>query len=679
MTATADPELLAEQRYIDHAYACLERMRARAAALVGESEDPDLEHALERRVRLLTDNGRVLCFGRIDEEDGPSWYIGRRHVEDDKADPVVVEWRAPIAVPFYRATTAAPLGLTKRRQFIVDQRKLLTMADDIFAGAERDAGRGAGASDNADGAVRVRGREALLAELDRSRTGEMLDIVATIQGEQDEVIRAELDGVLAVQGGPGTGKTAIGLHRAAYLLYAHPPLARSGVLVIGPNKTFLRYIAQVLPSLGEEAVVQTTMRDLLPKVRVRAVEPPEAQRVKGDVRMAEVLARALADRRRPLDGELVVRFGVTRLMASPDELDAVVGELTARRAPYDAGRKAVRERVLRVLYRRYCDRVGQLSAVPYTTVATAVRRDPAFTAAIDRLWPAISAVALVRELLSSPTRLARAADGILDAGEQAAILRPPVARVSGERWCESDVALLDEAQELLTGAGRTYGHIVADEAQDLSPMQLRMLARRSTTGSITILGDLAQGASIWAHDEWDELIAHLRVPQGWRRRELRLGYRTPGQVLELANRLLPVAAPTITPTESVRPGRTAPIVRVVDEGALFDDAAAEAARLSADYGSVAVIVAGPDLVAADKALAAAGVDFGEAERDGLGHPITLVTATGAKGLEFDAVVVVEPAAIVADAPRGLRLLYVAMTRPTQHLTMLHSRPLPAPL
>ena len=666
-----DAELEAEQAYVDHAYACLSRMRDRAAALVGQSEDPDLEWALERRVRLLTDTGRPLCFGRIDDAGGDRWYIGRRHVEDDKSDPVVVEWRAPIAEPFYRATVAEPLGLVRRRQLLVEQGQILTMADDVF---------GAGAVEDDATGPRVRGREALLAELDRSRTGEMFDIVATIQAEQDEVIRAPLDGVLAVQGGPGTGKTAIGLHRAAYLLYAHPPLSRSGVLVIGPNATFLRYIAQVLPSLGEEAVVQTTIRDLLPKIIVRGIDSPDAQRVKGDPRMAAVLAAALADRRGRLDDEgAEVRFGLTRLAVSPDGAAEMVAALAARRAPYEVGRTGVRERLLRLFYEAYRRRVGALNAVEYTVVARELRSTPAFKAAVDRLWPTVTPTTLLRELLASPARLARAATGILDDAEQAAIGRPAAARLGQERWTDADVALLDEASHLIHGTTRTYGHIVADEAQDLSPMQVRMLARRSTTGSITVLGDLAQGTGVWAHDHWDEVVDLLPTPRGAQFTELRIGYRAPGQVLELASRLLPEAAPLVEPTDAVRAGRTAPRVIEVDEAKLLDAAASEAVALSADYGSVAVIVPAALVAAATKALKARPVDVGEAEREGLSHRVTVVPAVAAKGLEFDAVVVVEPAALIGDAPRGLRLLYIAMTRPTQHLSLVHSAPLPAAL
>ncbi len=666
--ADADPDLEAEQAYVDRAYGFLAGMRRRAEALVGDSEDPDLEAALARRVALLTDGGRALCFGRTDDRGGQTWRIGRRHVEDERGDPVVIEWRAPVALPFYRASLAEPMDLERRRQFVADRDRLLSIADDVF-----------GPRTKADQGPVVRGRDALLAEMDRTRAGEMLDIVATIQAEQDEVIRAPLEGVLAVQGGPGTGKTAIGLHRAAYLLYAHPPLSRSGVLVIGPNRTFLRYIAQVLPSLGEEAVTQTTLVDLVPPVRVRGTESVDAQRVKGDGRMAEVLARALHKRRVPLESHLEMRTGRHRLVLEPDRAWEAVEVVAARRLPYQTGRNALRERLLRLVHEGHARRIGRLGAVEPSVVAAGVRGDPAFRAALDRLWPAVSPVALVRELICRPEALSAAAGGILDEGEQAALVRRPAATSGREPWTEADAALVDEARALLSGPPRSYGHVVVDEAQDLSPMQLRMLARRCPAGSLTVLGDLAQGTGSWAHDSWGEVVRQLPVPKGWRERELRLGYRTPAQVLDLASRLLRSAAPGLRPTESIRPGRSRPVVRRVEQDALAASSAAEAGKLCTGGRSVGVIVPASWRRRVSSALDAEGVDHGEAARDGLRYAVTVLGATEARGLEFDSVVLVEPAAVASESPRGLRLLYVAMTRPVHHLSVVHFEPLPDPL
>lgn len=638
----ADAELSAEQARLDEAYEHLDAMRAKVLELLKQPlPEKEWEVALQRRAFLLTDTGRALCFGRIDHDDDTTFYVGRRHVEDGNSDPVIIEWRTPAAVPFYRATVPEPLGLRRRRQFVVDHRTILSMADDQFG------------PDAPDGEVpRVRGRDALLLELDRARGGEMLDIVATIQGEQDEVIRSPQEGVLFVQGGPGTGKTAVGLHRAAFLLYGNEALARDGVLVVGPNRIFLRYIAAVLPSLGEEAVVQTTLRDLVPSAAVTATDAPEVERIKGDLAMAEHLAAALAARRRPLEVDLVVSFGSTRLVLPAAEVNDAVAGLASRRLAFNQGRSALRDQLLRRFHERYTEVVGgRLNAAEFPELAAAVRRDRAFTAAINRVWPAVNAATLVR-----------------------GVLRDQLGLKARRTWSDADIALLDEATALLEGRGRTYGHVVVDEAQDLSPMQIRMLARRCPAGSMTVLGDLAQGSSVWAPDRWDEVAALLPTPRGHRTVELTLGYRAPAQVLDLAARLLPHIAPQVKPTESVRRGRFEP--RIVAAADVVAAAGSEAATLAGEFASVGVITPVSLLAAVEEALAGAGVDWADAAAGGLDHRVSVLTGVAAKGLEFDAVLVVEPAALVEDAARGLRLLYIALTRPTQQLTVVHSRPLP---
>jgi DNA helicase IV len=670
----AQPEGLDdEQARVDHAYGCLAAMRARAIVLRDDTDPstfPELFAALDYRVSLLADNGRALCFGRIDEVGGPVWYIGRRHVEDDLAEPVVIEWRAPVAAPYYQATLAEPRGLSRRRQFVADGATLLSLADDWFVG---------GAAAGAD--MRVRGRDALLAELDRRRTGEMLDIVSTIQVEQDAIIRAPLPGIIAVQGGPGTGKTAVGLHRAAFLLYGNDALARSGVLVLGPNRTFLKYIAAVLPSLGEEAVVQTTLTDLVPEVRVRGKDTRAAERVKGDARMAAVLSRALEERRHPLGEALDFWVGAVHLDLPADRANELADLVAMRRLAFSAGRDTLREQLIRAFYDRYVERAGRLAAQEFATVARSLRGHKAFQAAVDHMWPSISPVSLVRELLTNRAALGRAAGGVLSEEEQTSIQRRAARKLDQEAWTEADGPLVDEAKELLAGQSRTYGHVVVDEGQDLSPMQLRMLGRRCPSGSMTLLGDLAQGIGVWAHDDWADVLAHLPAPDGVRLELLSLGYRAPAQVLDLASRLLPIAAPQVGPTESIRPGRTDPLVVTVPGDAdqdLAEAAASEAVRL-ADAGWSTAVIAPTALVdSVGAALDQLTGDWAPATEAGLDHRIVLLPAPAAKGLEFDAVVVVEPAAVVNDAPRGLRLLYVAMTRPTQHLSLVHHLPLPIP-
>jgi DNA helicase IV len=671
-------ELAREQAVLDHAHRSLRAMRARAEATLasmrasGGFDDLAHEVALRRRIAVLGDSNRPLVFGRIDEQPaattsdgaaGDRWYIGRRHVEDEAGDPV--EWRTRVAEPFYRARPGDPMGLTRRRHLMVDGPRLVGYSDDLF-GVD-DAGGDIEGLEH----VRIRGGDALLAELERARTGQMLDIVATIQVEQDEVIRAPLAGVLAVQGGPGTGKTAIGLHRAAYLLYNHPELARSEVMVLGPSRAFLGYIAQVLPSLGEEAVVQVTITDLVPSVRVRAEESIAVQRVKGDARMATVIERALAQRRGVVRETAHVRIGTTRVAVTPDDLAAMVSEQVAREVPYKVARAALRTRMVSFVHRRH----GMLAADP-EGVRRTIRSAPALVAALDAAWPAVSASALVRDLFADPTRLAAAAVDVLDTDEQALLARPARAP-----WAAGDLALLDEATALLEGHTSTYGHIVADEAQDLSPMQLRMLGRRAPAGSITVLGDLAQATGASTHESWDDVIAHLPTPGGARVTELTLGYRAPAPVLDFASRLLRVAAPNVRATDAVRTGSRP--VRVVETSgeALHARVAALIAELHAESLLTACIVAPDDLDASARALEASGIRFGTPDRDGVGRPVTLVPATLAKGLEFDAVVVVEPAAIVGTEGdvRGLRLLYVALTRPIQQLTVVHHRPLPSAL
>jgi DNA helicase IV len=666
-----DPEVQAEQDYLEGALSFLAAMRERAERLLHDliaAGNPDLDYvaALSRRVALLADSPRPLLFGRIDEEGDGSWHIGRRHVEDKKSDPVVVDWRAPIAVPFYRASSREPLGLVRRRQIMVDRGSVVAVADDLFDG-----------TDNEEGTTRLRGGDALLAELERARTGEMLDIVATIQAEQDEIIRAPLEQLLTVQGGPGTGKTAVGLHRAAFLLYNHPSLSRDGVLVLGPSRAFLRYIAQVLPSLGEEAVVQTTVTDVAPKAKVRVHEPMEIRRLKGDLRMAELLRRALEGRRNRLDADVSLRVRFARATLSAQRVNELVTSITSRPGPYKAGRLALRARLVSEARRAFRSS-GRFGADEpwFERELTATEE---FGTLLDTLWPTVSPASLVRDLLASADQLERHASDLLQPSEWALLVRRKAPSVSGTTWSVDDLALLDEASFLTGGRTRSYGHVVVDEAQDLTPMQFRMIARRAPTGSITVLGDLAQATGPWSYADWTE-VRHILEGGSARPQhaELSLGYRAPGRVLDFASRLLPAAAPGVAPTTSIRQGRTEPMMRFVPVEEVPGASLAEAYALMGDHSLIAVIAADeqvPELVR----LARRHEEVGLLERDAMSRRVTIVPAPAAKGLEFDAVVVVEPALIAGADPRGLRLLYVAMTRPIQHLSVVHGLPLPAPL
>jgi superfamily I DNA/RNA helicase len=388
--------------------------------------------------------------------------------------------------------------------------------------------------------------------------------------------------------------------------------------------------------------------------------------------MATVLARALEQRRRSDPADLEVNVGLRRLVVPAEEVNALVASVATRRIPYAAGRDVLRDQLVVALVANYTERAGL--PPDGTELGRELRRQPGLKDALDRRWPSVPPAALVGDLLSQSGRMAEAAARILDEREQRLLLRrrPRV-------WTAADGPLVDEAKDLIAGQSRTYGHAIADEAQDLSPMQLRMLARRCPSGSMTLLGDLAQGIGVWAHEDWRDMTQWLPTKGGVRIVELRYGYRSPSQVLALASRLLPEAAPQVCPTEAVRPGRTEPVRIEVTPERLLDAIATEAARLAGSWPTVAVIVPSGLVDSVETALLQARLDVGEATRDGLGRRVTVVAAEAAKGLEFDAVLVVEPSTIAGRGARGLRLLYVALTRPTQHLSIVTTTALPGAL
>jgi hypothetical protein len=484
--------LVEEQRYLERAHVLLEEMAARAqeaaadaAARAAGDWDATVAHLrLGARVASMTAPAGPLCFGRIDEDGGPSWHVGRRHVEDAAGTPIVVDWRAPVAVPFYRATWRDPRGLARRRRFLLEDRRLLDLLDEDFADP-----------DGAAHPVASGLPDPLLAELGRARTGAMTDIAATIAAEQDAIIRAPLDVPVLVQGGPGTGKTAVGLHRAAYLLYEHRQrLEREGVLVLGPNKLFLRYIAEVLPSLGETAVTQTTFEGLLPAFRVRGAEPGELAALKGCPEMAVVLERAatalIGAPKEPLTA--ATRYGSVTL--EPERCAALLGGALASGGPVTQRRARFRTAIVHAVREVLGARRGEL--LDAEAVAADLSADRNVQRYLSRTWPTQSAASLVRQLYGKPALLGVAADGVLGAGERAALARRPASVLAEERWTAADLPLLDEAQALLAGPPRRYGHVVLDEAQDCSQMALRMVARRVVDGrSMTVLGDLAQASA----------------------------------------------------------------------------------------------------------------------------------------------------------------------------------------
>jgi DNA helicase IV len=664
------PDLAAEQAYLDQAYRCLEAMRSRTARAAdipdsaAQAVDSAIAQAhLRHRLAGLDADVPGLSFGRLDDEDDDTWYIGRRHVEDARGEPVVVDWRADVATPFYRATAVDPQGLRRRRRFMMTGHRLDDLFDEVFDDpGSVDAAHHGGIPDP------------LLAELERERTGEMRDIVATIAGEQDVVIRAPLDTCLVVQGGPGTGKTAVGLHRAAFLLYEHRRrLDAEGVLVVGPNPIFLRYISQVLPSLGETAARQTTLDRLLAGTayRVSGVDGDDTAALKGDGRMADVVTRAVAAAVRVPDDDLAVATTWGTARVARQDVSAAQAAVLARGVAHNVGRSAFRAQLARLVR---ADLVRRRSEELVTSegVEADLRRDRAWGRAVDALWPTLSAPAVVRRLLTNRRALAAVADGLLSEAEQAAIHRPPTRRAAEEPWTVADLALVDEAEAAITGPPPAYGHIVVDEAQDLSTMGLRALARRSRNASMTILGDLAQATAPGAQESWDAAVAALGAPATARRADLDLGYRVPAAIMDVANGLLAEAAPDIVPTRSVRGGGRPPVVVATGDRTLPDAAATAVTELASAWSSVAVVVPAALRAAVDEALAAVPGGVGA---DGAAGP-TVLEPTDVKGLEFDAVVVVEPAAIAAGTPRGQRLLYVALTRAVQELVVVHADPLP---
>ncbi|MGV9573956.1 HelD family protein, partial [Streptomyces nigra] len=587
-------------------------------------------------------------------------YIGRRHVHDAEGDPMVIDWRAPVSQPFYRASKKDPMDIALRRRFGYTGGDLTAYEDEHLSDPEEAA----------------RTSKLLQQEIERPRVGPMRDIVATIQPEQDEIVRSGLGGTVCVQGGPGTGKTAVGLHRVAYLLYAHRErLARTGTLVIGPNRSFLHYIEQVLPALGELTVRQATVDDLVAQVEVRGTDDAAAAVIKGDARMAEVLRRAVyAHVTMPSEAVVVVR-GSRRWRVPAYEVEEIVRELLDRGIRYGAAREALPQRIAHAVLVQM-ERSGE---APDDRVQDAVARNAAVKAAVKAIWPPVDPAKLVLRLLSDAEFLAEHADGVLDEAEQRAILwAKPARSVKSAKWSAADAVLIDEASDLVTRTP-SLGHVVLDEAQDLSPMQYRAVGRRCTTGSATVLGDLAQGTTPWATRSWEEALTHLGKPDGVIE-ELTAGFRVPTDVITYASRLLPSIAPGLAPVASIRDNPGFFEIRTVAEAAEVVSACEESLR---HEGSVGLIAADARVPVLAEALKAAGLEYlAPGEETTRRVRLTLVPASLAKGLEYDYVVLDEPGAVVEGEPderTGLRRLYVALTRAVSGLVVTHTGALPLQL
>ncbi len=760
-------DIAEEQEFLARALVALEHMRREATALRDSASVATMRGAgdlVERDVVMGTALHRLdqlaigdqpLFFGRIDyfaraAQAGETYHVGRLAVSDQDLNPLVVDWRAPVAEAFYRATGVESLGLARRRHVAIRGHEVVSVEDEYFANEEgelelpEDALRAATSEGLVDGGLALGGPGALLAALGRARTGRMGDIVATIQGEQDRIIRHPAAGILLVQGGPGTGKTAVALHRAAYLLFTHrATLERQGVLVVGPNPLFLTYIGNVLPSLGESGVTLSTVAGLVSNVTVSREEPEELRRLKGDRRMSTVIARAVTTRERPLAREMSFALGRATITVRPEDTRDIVERARRRPGNHNQRRSAVSRELAARLAQRYLRRFAAGASDESSSeadLAEQIRAHVDFKQIVQRIWPRLTGQDLLHDLFGSPALLRAAAKGVLTDDEVALLVRPRSSSVDDVNWSAADAALIDEARvvlgprkrprvtpartsEILEGidleaysgeiraaalreAQRlttqrtndldeaefiTYGHIVVDEAQDLSPMELRVLKRRDLAGSMTIVGDMGQATTPGSAASWSALLEILEPRRAPTRVELSVSYRTPEEVLDFAAPTLAAAAVDLRAPRAVRRVGVAP--RLIETSpAQFEDTVVNSVRdvvSELSPGRIAVIATAEDCPGILDLLTRAGLDPVDPrveEGRGLGADLVVVSAEGANGLEFDGVVVVEPLSIASRgenfgtvSARGLRTLYVAMTRPTRRLEIIASRGVPPSL
>ncbi|CAN5668215.1 AAA family ATPase [soil metagenome] len=739
--ANVSSELAREQRKVGEFYQRLDEVRtevaealrsarssltARTPAAITERDAFIVLHS--ERIQRLDAVEERLCFGRLNMADDSQRYVGRVGLADDSGARMLLDWRAPAAQAFYRATPADPHGAISRRHLITSGRTVTDLHDEIL---DLDAYESSDLS-----GTRVDGDGALMLAMNATRTGRMQDIVATIQAEQDRIIRAPMPGVLVVQGGPGTGKTAVALHRLAYLLYEHRErIASAGVLLVGPNHRFLRYIEQVLPSLGETGVLMATTGQLYPGVDAVAEESPQVSVIKGRPEMAEVLAAAVAGRQRVPRGPRELNIDGTRISLLPEEVAAARSRARATRKPHNIARLTFVTAILDSLVRRFAAELNvELDSDSKAEFLNTLRDSADVRREVNLCWMPMTPEQLLKDLYADPSRLQAAAPR-LSATEQGLLYRN-----RNRDWTAEDVALLDELAELLgedeipakiaaaqaaiergyevdyagsvlelageagemvtadvlaeryLGTRRrrsvsdrawderawVFAHVVIDEAQELSAMQWRMVMRRCPSRSMTVVGDTAQTGSPAGARTWGQMLAP-HVGGRWRKEQLTVNYRTPGIVMALADRLLASAGIEAQATTSARAGDWPPSFHPIekgDHGSVHKLVADEFAQLGS--GRVAVITSTEQHRALGDALA------GFARTDDLDDPaaaptvgLSVLTARQSKGLEFDVVIVVEPGEIVAESTQGVNDLYVAVTRPTQRLRIVHSGPLPA--
>jgi DNA helicase IV len=665
------PELDLEQAYVSRAYELLDKGLADVehTYLNYQEGNRATATALRRALDILRNSrgSGQLVFGRIDR-DGEPLYIGRRRVHDESKNLVVASWHAPAAQVFYEATDRQRRALDLKRVFVEQDRVLSQVIDEITATLASDV---LDVDANAPTPI----SDALLLELDRSRDGAMREVVATIQAEQFRIIRAPRDRILVVQGGPGTGKTVVGLHRAAWHAFNDETLRRAGILVVAPNTAFLSYMSGVLPSLDASDVLQVDLPSLYAGEAVTTGdEPLEVARVKGSAVMAQVLGRALRARRGWGGGDLEFSLGGGKTTVPADRIRALVDDVAVRDLPHNQARDVLRQSLSAAAYAAY--RAAQ-TAAGRAVIATepAIRRLSAFGNALDRMWPTLTPEELLRGLYGTQSWLVEAATGLLTADERASLYREQQASIAEEPWTTSDLFCLDELSYLLNGEVRTYGHVVVDEAQDLSPMQARALARRCPSGSFTVLGDLAQATGAWVRDSWPELTTHLADNETVVE-TLSVGYRVPAAALALAARLLPLISSGLTAPESVRMGAGDPTLHL-DGPEPADDRALRIASEDVEEGrTTAIVVADQSFDALLDRGRSAGMAVGDGREGDFSRPLTIVPASSVKGLEFDSVVVLRPTELAHATVDGQRLLYVAMTRCTQALRLVDDGQLP---
>lgn len=660
-TQMAEDDLAEDQAHFDKAWDARESSRSKFLHLADAAANPGGALRLKKHgnqvAENLGDSDSAVAIGRIDTADGIS-YIGRRVILDDEMEPLVIGWASPEAKPFYRATVKDHMGLTRKRSFRTKHNRIESFEETVFKDLSERIERL-----TQDPGPRF--SDVLLEELDSARGHEMRDIVQTIHQSQYDIIERPLNELLIVQGGPGTGKTAVALHRVAFLLFNHQDwLQPSDILVVSPNGAFTQYIRGVLPGLGEDNVAHVDLTSLGPVSSHGREEEADTKRLKGDARMAQLIRNALWNRVRiPQSARLPIETARGAFNVDTLPIAAAISRLKSSGSPYGAGRTEVRE-------------------ILADQMSRSARRQvdgPTVDRELDKWWPSVTPPRLVQDLLASRQRLSEAAGDDFTAKDIDRLHRQSAGSLGLERWTDSDVALIDEADWLINGRNSAgYLHIVVDEAQDLSAMQLRSLDRRSANGSFTVVGDLAQSTGPWARATWDDIskaLARHSTPQEVV--DLRFGYRVPRQIFEIAHPLLELAAPDVVAPTVVREGPKPPTIQLVDGEEVVAQTLVEA-QFHAGRGRLVGVIAPDDIIERlEKAFNDAEINHRSPGQGRLETAINLLSPAEAKGLEFDATVVVEPQAIIDEGPDGLRLLYISLTRSTRYMSVVHSVAVPA--